>query len=144
MRTQILSAITVFCFALTSAFAQEGVTKKAAVQDSLVTGESDYVLNDFHFADGETLPALKLHYRTIGQPARNPSSGQVQNAIPLIHGTTGTGQEFLAKDFRDAMFEPDLPFDAARYYLILPDAIGLGGSSKPRLQFLPSTLRTTN
>jgi homoserine O-acetyltransferase/O-succinyltransferase len=131
MRTQIRSAITVFCFALTSAFAQENATKKAAVQDSLVTGESDYVLNDFHFADGETLPALKLHYRTIGQPARNPSSGQVQNAILLIHGTTGTGQEFLAKDFRDAMFEPDLPFDAARYYLILPDAIGLGDSSKP-------------
>jgi homoserine O-acetyltransferase/O-succinyltransferase len=131
MRTQIRSAITVFCFALTSAFAQENATKKAAVQDSLVTGESDYVLNDFHFADGESLPALKLHYRTIGQPARNPATGQVQNAILLIHGTTGTGKEFLAKDFRDAMFEPDQPLDATRYYLILPDAIGLGGSSKP-------------
>src|SRR5271155_1869257 len=58
MRTQILSAITVLCFALTFAFAQEGATKTAAVQDSLVTSESDYVLNVFHFADGESLPEL--------------------------------------------------------------------------------------
>ena len=84
----------------------------------------DFVLKDFQFTDGETLPELKLHYRTIGQPARNPSTGEIQNAILLIHGTTGTGKDFLAEDFRDAMFQSDQPFDAARYYLILPDAIG--------------------
>ena len=55
----------------------------------------------------------------------------MKNAVLLIHGTTGTGKEFLAKDFRDAMFEPGQPLDAAKYYLIIPDAIGLGGSSNP-------------
>jgi homoserine O-acetyltransferase len=117
--------------AFTFAFGQETNTKKATVEDSLVTGEGDYVLNDFHFADGESLPTLTLHYRTLGQPARNPSTGEIQNAVLLIHGTTGTGKEFFAKEFRDAMFEPGQPLDATKYYLILPDAIGLGGSSKP-------------
>jgi len=131
MRIQIFSFLTFLCPALTFTFAQEGATKKEVVQDPLVTAESDYFLTDFHFADGESLPELKLHYRTIGQPARNPSTGQVQNAILLVHGTTGTGKDFLANDFRDAMFGPDQPLDAAKYYLILPDAIGLGGSSKP-------------
>jgi homoserine O-acetyltransferase len=73
----------------------------------------------------------QLHYRTIGQPTSNPSSGEVKNAVLLFHGTTGTGKEFLAKGFRDAMVGPGQPLDAAKYYLILPDAIGLGGSSKP-------------
>jgi hypothetical protein len=103
----------------------------AADPDPLVTTESDYVLKDFRFADGESLPELKIHYRTIGQPANHPSTGEVKNAILLIHGTTGTGKEFLAKGFQEEMFEPGQPFDAAKYYLILPDAIGLGGSSKP-------------
>ena len=131
MRMQIFTLLTVSWLALTCTFAQERTTKKAAVQESLVTAEGDYVIKDFHFIDGESLPELTLHYRTIGQPVRNPSTGEVENAILLIHGTTKTGEQFLAKDFRDAMFEPDQPLDAARYYLILPDAIGLGGSSKP-------------
>ena len=97
----------------------------------MITAESDYILKDFHFVDGESLPELKLHYRTIGQPASNSSTGEVQNAVLLIHGTTGTGKEFLAEGFRDVMFEPGQPLDAGKYYLILPDAIGLGGSSKP-------------
>ena len=131
MRIHPLSLFTVLCFSLNFAYAQEGTAKRAAIQESLVTAEGDYVLNDFHFADGESLPELTLHYRTIGRPTRNPSTGEVENAILLIHGTTGTGKQFLAKDFRDAMFGPDQPLDAAKYYLILPDAIGLGGSSKP-------------
>jgi len=84
-------------------FAQEAATTKAADPDPLVTAESDYILKDFHFVDGESLPELKLHYRTIGQPASNPSTGEVKNAVLLIHGTTGTGKQFLAKGFRDAM-----------------------------------------
>jgi homoserine O-acetyltransferase len=105
--------------------------KKQLFKHPLVTAEKDYVLNDYYFADGESLPELTLHYRTIGRPVRNPSTGEVENAILLIHGTTNTGEQFLAKDFRDAMFGPGQPLDAAKYYLILPDAIGLGGSSKP-------------
>ena len=123
--------MTVLCLQLPFTFAQEAATTKAADLDPLVTGQSDYILKDFHFVDGESLPELKLHYRTIGQPASNPSTREVKNAVLLIHGTTDTGKDFLAKGFRDAMFEPGQPLDAAKYYLILPDAIGLGGSSKP-------------
>ncbi|MBV9488911.1 MAG: alpha/beta fold hydrolase [Verrucomicrobia bacterium] len=112
-------------------FAQAGPGGQAAGCDALITAESDYVLKDFHFAGGESLPELKLHYRTIGRPARNPATGEVENAVLLIHGTTGTGKGFLAEDFREAMFQPGQPLDPARYYSILPDAIGLGGSSKP-------------
>jgi homoserine O-acetyltransferase len=128
MRIQIFRLLTVVCLQLPFTFPQEAATTKAADPDPLVTAESDYILKDFHFVDGESLPELKLHYRTIGQPTSNPSSGEVKNAVLLIHGTTSTGKEFLATGFRDAMFEPGQPLDAAKYYLILPDAIGLGDS----------------
>lgn len=104
---------------------------KVTDQDPLITAESDYAIKDFHFSDGESLPELKLHYRTIGRPAHNPLTGEVQNAVLLIHGTTNTGKMFLAQGFRGAMFQPGQPLDATKYYLILPDAIGLGDSSKP-------------
>jgi len=81
MRIQIFSLLMASWPALTFTFAQEGTTKKAAVQESLVTAEGDYVLSDFHFAGGESLPELRLHYRTIGQPVRNPSTGEVENAV---------------------------------------------------------------
>jgi homoserine O-acetyltransferase/O-succinyltransferase len=131
MSTQIILLLTVLSLLGTSASAQERAAQLASVQDSLVNAEGDFVVKDFQFADGESLPELKLHYRTIGQPVRNLANGEIKNAILLIHGTTGTGREFLADGFRDAMFETDQPFDAAKYYIILPDAIGLGGSSKP-------------
>ena len=141
MRIQIVRLLTVVCLQLPFTFAQEAATTKAADPDPLVTAESDYIFKDFHFVDGESLPELKLHYRTIGQPASNSPAGEVKNAVLLIHGTTGTGKEFLAKGFRDAMFEPGQPLDAAKYYLILPDAIGLGGSSKPSDESLAALSR---
>jgi hypothetical protein len=98
MRIQIFSFLTFLCPALTFTFAQEGATKKEVVQDPLVTAESDYFLTDFHFADGESLPELKLHYRTIGQLARNPSTGQVQNAI-LLPGETCFGAASSPRQF---------------------------------------------
>jgi homoserine O-acetyltransferase len=91
--------------------------------------ESNYSIKDFHFSDGETLPELRIHYRTLGKPIS--SSGHVQNAVLLLHGTSSTGDAFLAQGFRSAMFGPGQPLDASKYYLILPDSIGLGGSSKP-------------
>jgi homoserine O-acetyltransferase len=121
MRVQILLAV--MCLQLASAFAQDAAGKGGTDRDPLVTAESDYLLKDFHFANGESLPELKLHYRTLGKPSSDPSTGVVKNAVLLIHGTTGTGEDFLAKDFRNAMFEPGQPLDATRNYLILPDAI---------------------
>jgi homoserine O-acetyltransferase/O-succinyltransferase len=95
----------------------------------LASTEGNYSIKDFHFSGGETLPELKIHYRTLGKPIS--SSGHVQNAVLLLHGTNSTGDAFLAQGFRSAMFGPGQPLDVSKYYLILPDSIGLGGSSKP-------------
>jgi homoserine O-acetyltransferase len=92
--------------------------------------EGDYLARDFHFKSGEVLPELRLHYTTLGTPRRGPD-GRVNNAVLLLHGTTGTGRNFLAPSFADELFGPGQPLDASRYYLILPDGIGRGGSSKP-------------
>ncbi len=92
--------------------------------------EADFVARDFRFADGETLPQLKLHYRTIGT-ARRDASGTVRNAVLILHGTGGTGAGFLSRTFGGELFGSGQLLDAARYFIILPDGIGHGGSSKP-------------
>src|SRR5690348_7733836 len=91
---------------------------------------ADYVLRDFRFASGETLPELHIHYRTLGQPRRD-ERGVVRNAVLILHGTTGSGANFLRPEFAGELFGPGQPLDAARYYLILPDGIGHGRSGKP-------------
>jgi homoserine O-acetyltransferase len=85
--------------------------------------EGDWTLRDFHFRSGEVLPALTLHYRTIGAPGGIP--------VLLLHGTTQSGASLLAPQFGGALFGPGQPLDASRYFVILPDAIGHGKSSKP-------------
>ena len=92
--------------------------------------EGDYVAKDFHFKDGSTLPELRLHYRTIGQPHRN-AAGHVDNAVLIMHGTGGAGTQFLGQRFAGVLFVPGGLLDAAKYFIILPDDIGHGGSSKP-------------
>ncbi|HEU5249741.1 MAG TPA: alpha/beta fold hydrolase [Thermoanaerobaculia bacterium] len=90
----------------------------------------DFVIKDFRFASGESLPELRIHYRTLGAPRRD-SRGSVVNAALVLHGTTGSGAQFLADNFAGVLFGPGQLLDAARWYLILPDGIGHGGSSKP-------------
>lgn len=92
--------------------------------------EADFTLRAFRFQTGETLPALIQHYRTLGTPRRD-ADGAVTNAVMVLHGTGGTGAQFLRPQFADALFGPGQPLDIARFYIILPDAIGHGGSSKP-------------
>jgi homoserine O-acetyltransferase len=92
--------------------------------------EADLVVHDFHFADGESLPELKLHYLTIGTK-HTDASGAVTNAVLLLHGTTGTGRNFLAPSLANELFMPGQPLDASKYFIIMPDGIGRGGSSKP-------------
>jgi homoserine O-acetyltransferase len=91
---------------------------------------ADHVLRDFRFASGETLPELRIHYRTLGAPRRG-TDGRVDNAVLILHGTTGSGANFLRPEFAGELFGAGQPLDATRYYLILPDGIGHGGSSKP-------------
>jgi homoserine O-acetyltransferase len=90
----------------------------------------DHILRDFRFASGAVLPELRVHYRTLGTPRRG-ADGRVQNAVLILHGTTGSGGSFLRPEFAGELFGRDQPLDAGRYYLILPDGIGHGGSSKP-------------
>ncbi|CAN5913910.1 alpha/beta fold hydrolase [soil metagenome] len=90
----------------------------------------DFTIRDFHFASGETLPDLKLHYRTLGKPMRD-ASGVVRNAVLIMHGTTGAGTQFLTASFANELFGGGQPLDTTRYYIILPDGIGHGLSSKP-------------
>ena len=92
--------------------------------------EGDFVLHDFRFGTGETLPALKLHYRTIGQPVRD-AEGLTRNAVLVLHGTTGAGSNFISDTFAGRLFGPGQLLDAARYFIVLPDGIGHGQSSKP-------------
>ena len=92
--------------------------------------EGDYTLADFHFRSGEVLPQLKIHYRTIGTPSRD-GSGVVRNAVLIMHGTGGTGTQFLSPQFAGVLFGPGQLLDATRHFIILPDGIGHGSSSKP-------------
>ena len=92
--------------------------------------EGDYIARDFHFRSGETLAELRLHYRTLGTPARD-AQGRVTNAVLILHGTGGTGRTFLQPQFAGVLFGPGQLLDTTRYFVILPDGIGHGGSSKP-------------
>jgi homoserine O-acetyltransferase len=90
----------------------------------------DFTIKDFTFTSGEKLPELRIHYLTLGTPRRD-AAGRVTNAILIMHGTTGSGQQFSRKQFADVLFGPGQALDLTRYYVILPDDIGHGGSSKP-------------
>jgi homoserine O-acetyltransferase/O-succinyltransferase len=92
--------------------------------------EGDVVLRDFKFTSGETLPELRVHYRVLGRPQRD-ASGRVTNAVLILHGTTGSGAQFLSPSFAPELFGPGQPLDATRYFIILRDGIGHGQSSKP-------------
>ncbi|HMK84452.1 MAG TPA: alpha/beta fold hydrolase [Steroidobacteraceae bacterium] len=90
----------------------------------------NYVLPNFHFTSGEALPELRLHYTTIGKLHRD-AHGRVDNAVLILHGTGGSGRSFLVDRFSGVLFGKGQLLDANRYYIILPDGIGHGDSSKP-------------
>ena len=94
------------------------------------THEQDVILKDFRFRDGEALPQVRMHVTTLGTPNRN-AAGQIDNAVMVLHGTGGSGKNFLVPQFADELYGPGQPLDINRYYVILPDNIGHGGSSKP-------------
>ncbi|TMQ74090.1 MAG: alpha/beta fold hydrolase [Candidatus Eisenbacteria bacterium] len=92
--------------------------------------DGDFVMRDVHFHSGETLPELRIHYLTLGTPSRD-AKGRITNAVLILHGTGGTGRQFMAPQFAGVLYGPGAPLDTTRYYLILPDGIGHGRSSKP-------------
>ncbi len=99
-----------------------------AAQTAPVSG--DYTIHGFRFADGQTLPEVKIHYRAFGAPRRD-AAGVVRNAVLVLHGTTGSGKQFLSPNFAGVLFGPGQLLDAARDYIVIPDGIGHGESSKP-------------
>ena len=103
---------------------------RAAQAPTFNVTEGDYVAKDFKFVSGESLPELRLHHRTLGKPARGPD-GRVTNAVLILHGTGGSGRGFLGPQFGGILFGPGQLLDAEKFFIILPDGIGHGESSKP-------------
>jgi homoserine O-acetyltransferase len=92
--------------------------------------EGDFVVRDFHFLSGETLPEVKIHYYTLGKPVKD-ATGRTKNAVLILHGTGGSGNNFFRPIFAGELFGPGQLLDASKYFLILPDNVGHGKSSKP-------------
>lgn len=116
------TAIVWLAFAALSAQTPQPVTPPVT--------EGDFIVRNYTFASGETMAEVKLHYRTLGT-AQKGSDGRVTNAVWIGHGTGGTGTQFLSRNFAGELFGPGQPLDATRYFIILPDHIGHGASSKP-------------
>jgi homoserine O-acetyltransferase len=95
-----------------------------------VGNEANYVIHDFHFKSGESLPELRIHYVTFGKPERD-KDGRVTNAVLILHGTSGSSRSLLNPVFAGVLFAPGGLLDITRYYVIVPDSIGHGKSSKP-------------
>jgi homoserine O-acetyltransferase/O-succinyltransferase len=89
-----------------------------------------YTIKDFHFANGETLPELKMHYVTFGTPKKN-AAGEIINGVILLHGTSGAGKSWFLPTLADELYKPGQPLSAEEYFIIVPDSIGVGGTSKP-------------
>jgi homoserine O-acetyltransferase len=92
--------------------------------------EADYTIRDFKFSSGETLPELRIHYRTIGKIDKD-GEGKTRNAVLIMHGTTGSGAQFIRPEFAGELFGPGQALDATKFFIVLPDGIGHGKSSKP-------------
>ncbi len=135
---QMRAVLTLIAFALfpsLCAMAQNGAkspgnTAPASTASTWPTADGSVMLPNFHFGTGETLPELRLHYITLGTPHRN-AAGHTDNAILLLHGTGGNAHSLMNPLFSNVLFGPGQPLDITKYFLILPDDIGHGESSKP-------------
>jgi len=92
--------------------------------------EGDFIARDFAFNSGERLAEVKIHYRTVGTP-RKDADGMVRNGVLILHGTGGSGNAFLSATYGGQLFGKGQPLDAEKYFIILPDNVGHGQSSKP-------------
>lgn len=126
---RLIFSITVVLAALVFLPADQ-VAQQASPPAKFTLTAGDYISHNFHFKSGETLAELRLHYMTIGKPEKD-ASGKVTNAVLILHGTGGTGRQFLAPQFADVLYGPGQLLDVNRYFVILPDNIGHGESSKP-------------
>ena len=120
-----MRALTTSLFSTVMMLAAPGVTKGQTPRPG-----ANYIVHEFKFADGESFPELRIHYIALGA-LRKDANGIARNAVIVLHGTTGSGAGFLSRNFAGELFGPGQLLDTSRYYVILPDGIGHGGSSKP-------------
>src|SRR6476619_1088612 len=107
-----------------------GVAASLCAADYPAPTENDYVIHDFKFESGENLPQLRIHYRVLGKPTRG-EKGAARNAVLITHGTTGSGAQFIRPEFAGELFGAGQPLDVTKFFIVLPDGIGHGKSSKP-------------
>jgi homoserine O-acetyltransferase len=119
-----------FCDAMLAASFLVTVASARPQMTAPATTEGDFIVHNFKFHSGESLPDVRLHYTTLGKPVRD-AQGRTTNAVLILHGTGGSGHQFLAPYFAGELFGPGQPLDATRYFMVLPDGIGHGQSSKP-------------
>jgi homoserine O-acetyltransferase len=127
-RGSIAAALVASLLAATGTGA--GAAEARAAASYPPPAQGDFLLKDFRFASGESLPELRIHYRTFGAP-RADAHGVVRNAVLILHGTGGSGASLVRAEFAGELFGAGQPLDAARYFIVLPDGIGHGSSSKP-------------
>ncbi len=125
----LLSSLAIACSAVTASVGYTQTPTPAAGWARAGT-PGDFLARDFVFRSGEQLPELRLHYTTLGTPQRD-ANGVVRNAVMILHGTGGTGRSFLSPGYAGELFAPGKLLDSAKYFVVLPDGIGHGGSSKP-------------
>ena len=116
--------IAILLLLATATFAQQ------ATQQVPQPEEHDFVTRNFKFRDGESLPEVKIHYYTYGKP-QTDAQGRTTNAVLILHGTGGTGRQFVRPQFAGVLFGPGQLLDTSKYFVVLPDNIGHGKSSKP-------------
>jgi len=127
----ILAVAAILLPAASSLRAQQAeAQREQQVLAALQPAEGDYVARDFHFKSGDTMAELRLHYTTLGRPVRD-ANGRTTNAVLILHGTGGSGTNLLLPIFAGVLFGPGELLDANHYFIILPDDIGHGKSSKP-------------
>jgi homoserine O-acetyltransferase len=130
------AALGAAAIVLAAAVASGQSTRPAAPEDSARTEwaaagrQDDFIMRNFRFTDGSVLPELRIHFTTLGRPRRD-ASGVVRNAVLILHGTTGNGRGFLTPTFAGELFGPGQLLDSSTHFIILPDGIGTGKSSKP-------------
>jgi homoserine O-acetyltransferase len=103
---------------------------QALAQPYPAPAEADFIVKGYRFEAGGTLPEVRLHYRTIGKPRPDPD-GVVRNAVLILHGTGGSGNGFVTDGYAGRLFGKGQLLDAGQYFIILPDNVGHGQSSKP-------------
>lgn len=127
LRAFVVGFLAISLFCVTPARAQQA---PQLPEGTPAPQEGDFVIHDFHFKSGETLAELRMHYTTLGKPTKD-ANGRTTNAVMILHGTGGSGQTFLRPIFAGVLFGPGQLLDANRYFIIIPDNLGHGKSSKP-------------